>query len=265
MQEKKDIGSMAEKYKAEMMRIYNSNKPSAVASAPKYQEMQPTEMVTDSSCETCAEQTEKFISPPITAVPYENAAEEVPGCKFPTAEELIKADCDSCGDGNAVEAMSRCSDGNIPDTRFDSERNAEEHMQGNYDQYSDDEEAHGNNDECSCYTSETIGKGYIQAEVTNIEDGSPIAGAVVAVLKQAADSDILVEMLVTDSHGMTETAELPTTVSAEGSKPCSEYMITVMKKGFYSINMLSVPIFDTIKSIQPIEMTQAVNECGKIR
>ena len=110
-----------------------------------------------------------------------------------------------------------------------------------------------------------IGKGCIQAEVTDAEDGSPIAGAVVAVLRKAEDSDILVEMLVTDSRGMTETAELPTAVSPEGSKPCSEYMITVMKKGFYSINMLTVPIFDTIRSIQPIEMTRAVIECGRIK
>ncbi len=253
MQEKKDIGSMAEKYKAEMMRIYNSNKPSAAA---EHQKIPQTENV----CESCAEHTEKFAAPPMTGIPYENVTEEV--CKFPTAEELIKADCDSCGDSTAVETMSQCFGESIADTRFDSERNAEDHMQGNYDQYSDDE---ANDETYSCYTSEMIGKGCIQAEVTDAEDGSPIAGAVVAVLRKAEDSDILVEMLVTDSRGMTETAELPTAVSPEGSKPCSEYMITVMKKGFYSINMLTVPIFDTIRSIQPIEMTRAVIECGRIK
>ena len=85
MQEKKDIGSMAEKYKAEMMRIYNSNKPSAAAD---HQKMPQIERNADIGCESCAEHTENFAAPPITGIPYENVTEEV--CKFPTAEELIK-------------------------------------------------------------------------------------------------------------------------------------------------------------------------------
>ena len=92
------------------------------------------------------------------------------------------------------------------------------------------------------------GEGYLQVEVTCGESGCPIEGAAIAVTRQSGDMDTLAATLVTGTEGCTEAVTLP----ANGDK----YMITVYKEGFFTVRDLDVPIFDTIKSIQPVTMTE---------
>ena len=67
-------------------------------------------------------------------------------------------------------------------------------------------------------------------------------------------------MVITDENGTTPIVPLsapPQSLSESPDpleKPYSEYNISVYKKGFYSIPKLTVPIFDTIKSIQPVSV-----------
>lgn len=306
MQEKKNMDAAMEKYKAEMMSLYNRKRPDAPVTefrkeVPEKKETVPdkkqyvpkAEHIHENNCgvlpeteytcgENCVktEEKEEFMRPPMPEIPYDSkqhdgeCREECPekdynsgessaaepaseeDCKFPTAEELIKMDC-GCDDEKTVHTMAQGGHGDIPDTRFDT---GTEHMQGNYDLYPEEEnrqeDMYGN----GCGTALT-GEGYIQVEVTDGSDGSPIAGAAVAVLKKMWDHDTLEVMLATDSGGMTEAFALPAAERGKGRKPYEEYMITVYKEGFFSVNMLSVPIFDTIKSIQPVEMSRIIREC----
>lgn len=300
MQEKKNLDAVAEKYKEEMMRIYSKKRPENVrqetgdkkeepcgSSAAAHEGKCSEHSVTDvpkmqPSFEVCGDkkEAEVLMRPPMPHIPYndrdscepEEPSEEKDhdekapadeNCRFPTAEELIKLDC-GCDEEKAVPtaSMNNFRDtGETMDTRFDS-AGSPDHAQGNYIQYSEDEKGYesGNDDVCGIYPNET-GHGYLQVEVTDSASGAPIAGAYVAVIKKIWDSDILQAMLITDSQGMTEAMELAVSVSEDRARPYDEYMVTVYKDGFYSVAMLPVPIFDTIKSIQPVEMNKAGKEC----
>ncbi len=295
MQEKNDLGAVAEKYKAEMMRIYNMKHPVSAVPEPDKMKMHiddavisageknNAEVTEDLRCENCgtAKENEKFMFPPMPDIPckennnapeksnygtFDNdAAGSKEKCRFPSADELIKMDC---GDEESVPAMSDgYTEDLTPEMRFESS-SSDGHMQGNYGSYKDDEGLSADcnnsidnvNDTCGAFCSGT-GHGYLQAEVTQSGNGSPVAGAFVAVLKKVWDSDMLVTMLVTDSNGMTEAVELDVSGTENKARPYDEYMVTVYKEGFYTVDMLPVPIFDTIKSIQPVEMNKAEEKC----
>ena len=331
MQEKKKLDDMAERYKEEMMRIYNK-KRAAESSAqedrsdgkrshtpetqPECSEENPADVSKDMICENkerfCGDEPvhnthddEKLMHPPMPKIPHEgnkkspeknsgdkktepSAAESCSDeeSKFPTAEELINMDSDM-EDEQAVPAaaMQRQEHHSAPDARFESNgsdvddtdnmdgMNNDGHLQGNYNFNSEPDaeyEKEMEDFESVEYSHRrnfrrTAGQGYLQAEVTDQGDGSPISGAAVVVVRKLGDSDSLETILTTDSKGMTESISLdvPDTPGHRGmntgSEPYEEYMITVYKEGYYSVNMLPVPIFDTIKSIQPIEMTRVGN------
>ncbi len=292
MQEKNNLDAVAEKYKAEMMRIYSKKRSEPAAAEHIEKEVYISGQKKDSGeknmtavpeklqcgCEE-AKENDKFMTPPMPDIPYNGDicnTKEVPeeksdtevhpdneNCRFPSAEELIRMDSEN--NEEAVTAMNmnaRQTEEYIPDTRFDSDID-NWHMQGNYDLYEEDEKCVPGNSEADNDDMRPgkNGQGFLQVEVTNSGDGSPIAGASVAVLRKAWDMDILETMLFTDSNGMTEAVGLEVTCKGSDPRPYDEYMITVYKEGFYSVNMLSVPIFDTIKSIQPVEMNKA-GECN---
>lgn len=292
MQEKNNLDAVAEKYKAEMMRLYSKKRSGPAAEEHTEKELNIPGQKKDGSekntfavpekiqceCETIKE-NDKFMVPPMPDIPYsgdkcsaKEAAEEKAEpeiqtdnekCRFPSAEELIRMDIEN--NEESVPAMNmntRQAEEYIPDTRFDSDAD-NCHMQGNYGLYEEDEKCApddpGKDDSDMC--SGKSGQGFLQVEVTNSVDGSPVAGASVAVLRKIWDYDVLETMMFTDSNGMTEAIELEVIYKENDPRPYDEYMITVYKEGFYSVNMLSVPIFDTIKSIQPVEMNKA-GECS---
>lgn len=276
MQEKKNLDAVAEKYKAEMMRIYNLKHPDNTPSYAPKQQTSPAPEIKNAK----TEHGTKHEHEPLMIHNADEANEEfapdspdTENCKFPTAEELMKMECE-CDEKTSENIKnnektlpaanmlrgSMNNNNNMPDTCFDSDN--DRHMQGNYEIYTEDEKQCGNNtddlndnSENSCGTSSAkTGSGFLQAEVTDSGSGAPIAGAYVAVLKKADGSDVLETMLITDSNGMTEAVRLDVVDSDTDARPYDEYTITVYKEGFYSVNMLPVPIFDTIRSIQPVEM-----------
>lgn len=251
MQEKNKINADMEKYKAEMMKLYNQKR----SAAPEFRKeiSGKTAPAAEKNCTDKAE-TEEKMRPPVTEMPCGECSGEQTEertisdekCRFPTADELIKMDssCDTCessGDTDGESAVQTMAQGydHLPDTRFDK------HMQGNYEQYSDDGDG---------AFPEEYGEGYIQVEVTDCNDGAPVAGAAVAVLKKINGGDTLKALLTTDSGGVTEAFALEVADTADHKRPYEEYMVTVFKEGYYSVNMLTVPVFDTIRSIQPVEL-----------
>ena len=295
MQDKNDINAMAKRYKEEMMLAYSKKRiggdpPGTVPKAPKQEakkeekeqhipipapapkikqieneavhrsqqdEKKPgkdldhppmpvipkMEAVSDKGEESCQKKDTDCPSMPELQT-ADNVEDTGKKWKFLTAEELIKRDAEAAGDNNTDIAA---------DTSESTYTEAPEHNQGNYDfptapdkEYEKEVEDFISGD----------GEGYLQVEVTCGESGSPIEGAAIAVTRQSGDMDTLAATLITGADGCTEAVTLP----ANGDK----YMVTVYKEGFFTVRELEVPIFDTIKSIQPVTMTEIGNKVRSI-
>ena len=104
------------------------------------------------------------------------------------------------------------------------------------------------------------GQGYLQIEVTTASGAIPVRDATVIISESSNGEEHLIGMIITDENGTTPIVPLPAPPQSlseapdPSEKPYSEYNISVYKKGFYSIPKLTVPIFDTIKSIQPVSV-----------
>lgn len=195
--------------------------------------------------------TARLSTPPMPEIPFKTANDsEYAGYsskpKFPTAEELIAMD-----GGNVPETA------NTRSARFESASSGE-HNQGNYgfsvfpdDEYKKEVQDFGGYDDDDLFI---VAQGYLQVEVT-AENGDPIDSAEIAVTEKIGDMDTLIVTLVTDSEGKTESIALPIPSKV---KSC-DYMITVYKEGYYTVYNLTVPIFDTIKSVQPVTMFAVEN------
>lgn len=116
--------------------------------------------------------------------------------------------------------------------RFD---NADGHEQGNYDFTEAQREQ----------TFEG-GEGFFMLEVNG--GGQPLDCALAAVFRATDSGDVLTATFFTDEKGETEVITLPVLGLDE------KYTVTVAKEGFFTVRDLEVPIFDSIKSIQPVEL-----------
>lgn len=213
--------------------------------------------------------------------PAKQAAADTPAAsKFPPAEEIMRQET------AAVPAAANASEPprTLPEPRFEP---AEEHNQGNYDfpPYPEsgdasDEEIQGGEEINESYPSgdtdfsavdqgdtfpednpaDMSGQGYLQVEVTTASRAVPVRDATVTVTENTNGMSALIAMMVTDENGQTPIIPLsaPARSFSEApdpsERPYSEYNIGVYKQGFYTIPQLTVPIFDGIKSIQPISM-----------
>ncbi len=246
MNEKENLSALSEKYKQEMMRLYGKAIKSAAAPSAVQAPTTPPSV----------SQT----SPPISQKPtpaQEHQAEENQSqtvisepSKFPSAEEIIMSE--------------------------KAEQDAENHMRENYD-FTPSEEKEivpygeiptpqpdsvletlykGNNSPQPPMTD----VGYFQAEVSTANKAYPIANAFVIITRQNGGKNELVRMLITDENGMTETIALPapsisySETPGNSEKPFADYQVSVYAKGFYTIPEITVPVFSTVKSIQPISM-----------
>lgn len=312
MQKKNNLDAMAQKYKEEMMRIYNRSRVSETAATEAAKSETAATVFTaapvsvsdksaaypyrasESGAENTVnadkadipENTEKpcvseadksrLMRPPMPNIPRgaetrerENnrrspndppmpkippqmgGNSETVKSKFPTAEELIRLDSES----SAPEAAEQPRDARFEPAPRDG------HNQGNYDfsvfpddEYKKEIENFGGYEDDELFFA---AQGYLQVEVS-AENGEPIDSAAIVVTERAGDTDTLVVTLVTGSDGKTEVIALPIPHNAErNGKMQGDYMITVYKEGYYTVYNLPVPIFDTIKSIQPVTVAAA--------
>ncbi|MDE7303377.1 MAG: hypothetical protein K2N60_08695 [Oscillospiraceae bacterium] len=186
--------------------------------------------------------------------------------KFPTAEEILRSENSAAGtspkppnnhnQGNYNAAGQPTSQSDNTGTSAGDERINESYPNENTDFSSVDT---GEN-----FASENppdmSGQGYLQIEVTTASGAVPVRDATVIITEQTDGLDSLIGMVITDENGTTPIVPLaapPQSFSESpdpSERPYSEYNISVYKKGFYSIPKLTVPVFDTIKSIQPVSV-----------
>ncbi len=293
MQNQNKLDNMAEKYKEEMMRLYKSNKKAAAVSASKVVPVisEDTEKKLPAvgvkanteekkSANEPAKATEQLMRPPMPDIPknYGKGASEVvkthtEKSKFPSAEEIMQAE-------TAAQTIATITS----DPRFEPAEDLP-HNQGNYnydapepledledyvediipdidypDNDSDFEELFEDDDNGDVPVIDMKGTGYLQVEVTTGDGAVPVSKAAVIVTQELGGQSYLVTMKLTDRSGATDVIPLPAPLAEfseapdPAERPFSEYNVTVYKKGFYTVPEVTVPIFDTVKSIQPVAL-----------
>lgn len=104
------------------------------------------------------------------------------------------------------------------------------------------------------------GTGYLRAQVTAGGGAVPVEGASVTVSRIEDGREILLMMMTTDRSGLTDTAALPapdiglSEAPDPSSRPYTEYIVSASADGFYPVSGLTVPVFPTVRSVQPIAM-----------
>lgn len=102
--------------------------------------------------------------------------------------------------------------------------------------------------------------GFLQFEVFTADGAYPVPGAVVIVKKQLPAGVGLVRVLFTDRSGLTPNIALPAPSAAlsqtprNTARPFSEYSVTVIARGYYTLKDIKIPIFAGIKTVQPIDL-----------
>ncbi len=280
MQDKNKLDNMAEKYKEEMMRLYSKKRtapppePKAEIAAPAVVKKPVAAVVVKPKAET-----EMIMKPPMPVIQkdYGNGAKMTAKAetqsKFPTAEEIMQAE-------TAVQTIATIT----TDPRFEPVEDFP-HNQGNYnydapealeelEDYVDDiipdidypdndtdfEDLFDDDDDVNDNAPDMKGTGYLQVEVTTGDGATPVPKAAVIVTQKINGQSYLVTMKLTDRSGTTDVIPLPAPLASFSEapepteRPFSEYNVTVYKKGFYTVPEVTVPIFDTIKSIQPVAL-----------
>ncbi len=287
MQDKNKLDNMAERYKEEMMRLYKS-KRTVPSSEPKTETVAPLtdkKLVADDIMEQKAD-TEKLMKPPMPEVPsdYGNGAEVsvvvTEKSKFPSAEEIMQAETAV----QTIESIATVAT-ITTDPRFEPADDLP-HNQGNYNydapepledledyvediipdiDYPDDDTDFeklfdDDDDDDRSNAPDMKGTGYLQIEVTTGDGAVPVPKAAVIVTQEIGGQSYLVTMKLTDRSGATDIIPLPAPLAEfseapdPSERPFSEYNVTVYKKGFYTVPEVTVPIFDTVKSIQPVPL-----------
>ena len=105
-------------------------------------------------------------------------------------------------------------------------------------------------------------KGELRIQATAGGRAVPVAGAEVTVSKTFTDGSQVFATAVTDASGIVDGIELPApdksqSQSPSGDAPYSTYTVTVSHPGYHSEIYTQVPIFDGIKSIQPVHFIPA--------
>lgn len=254
----KALDAMAKKYKEEMMRLYASgpsasSRPSASNHAPQTMTAKPQNTAVNNVSQQMQEQiekrdTERLMHPPMPQIPSvsksceEKVVENAPKSKFPSPEELMAGHTAQEAEQNSspIENVNTAQNEITP--RFDNvheqtAEQAQQHEQGNYD-FTEAEQERMFED----------GEGYLKLEVSG--GGQPLDCALAAVFRVTDCGDVLIATFFTDAKGETEVITLPVLGLDE------KYTVTVAKEGFFTVHSLEIPIFDSIKSIQPVELKQ---------
>lgn len=255
----KALDAMAKKYKEEMMRLYAGGRPSAPnqpsasnkPSAPQAMTVKPdNETVNETSGQPREhsenKDTERLMHPPMPQIPVisqkneEKTVQNTQKSKFPTPEELMAEHAAQETAQNASPGDNGGTEQSMGTPRFDNTHGQsaeQEHEQGNYEFT---EAEHEQMFDC--------GEGYLKLEVSG--GGQPLDCALAAVFRETDCGDVLTATFFTDAKGETEVITLPVLGMDE------KYTVTVAKEGFYTVHNLEIPIFDSIKSIQPVELKQ---------
>ncbi len=103
------------------------------------------------------------------------------------------------------------------------------------------------------------GSGDLIVQVSIARGSIPVEGAAVTVTDNAPSPNHIA-LLMTDNSGRTErlslsapSRELSQTPNGT-QRPYSVYHVLIEKEGYYPVQLLNIPIFDRISSIQPVAL-----------
>lgn len=104
--------------------------------------------------------------------------------------------------------------------------------------------------------------GVLIAKVTTAGGTIPVEGGLVYIKKfgDAPEGSDLIYSLRTNSQGFSPAVSLPTPPKSasqtpnNGTLPYSQYIMTVKKEGYYTVENIGIPMFEGITAIQPVEL-----------
>ncbi|MBR5444780.1 MAG: hypothetical protein IKV57_01570 [Clostridia bacterium] len=109
------------------------------------------------------------------------------------------------------------------------------------------------------------GKGYLRIWVTEAGGSLPVRGVPVQIRDEAGN---ILQVLRTGESGLTPTVELPAPPASESRKPESsvrpyaDYRVMIDMPGYVPVLELSVPVFDGITSLQPVNLLPLADPQG---
>ena len=101
------------------------------------------------------------------------------------------------------------------------------------------------------------GKGYLKIWVTEAGGALPVRGVPVQIRDEAGN---ILQVLRTGESGLTPTAELPAPPASESQtpensiRPYADYRVMIDMPGYVPVLEVSVPVFDGITSLQPVNL-----------
>lgn len=286
MNEKAQLNAMAEKYKAEMMRLYNKSAPSGKTAKPTSptKPQMPTTPPEHTPKMTMPEPKKETPPMPESNEPPEMTEKSAP--KFPSPSDIMRSENneDKAVQTIAASPMRAENAAGIPHPHggnygFSDDSARSDEIPYPYAQtppespnmpypYEQIPRAQPESTLEPLYTDNApelnTSSGFLQAEVSTANRAFPIKDASIIVTRKNGDKSELIALLTTDENGRTETIELPAPNIAysespdQTQKPFSDYQLAVYARGFYTIPLLNVPIFPTVKSIQPVSMIPLV-------
>lgn len=271
MNDKSQLEAMSRKYKAEMMKLYSrSASPKSSATKPVPIPAPSIPAAGNSQVQSKPAPMPKInipksnggaVSMPNATVPNSHG-DNIPKSRFPSPDEILAAETGSIPKPKPMAASS---------TQDADGENNSSHIQGNYDFPESSSEPPASDE----YNEDNVlrlpdeittlkGRGILQVEVSTANDAIPISDAEVVITKATPDGDVLIKMLYTDISGKTPLVSLPAPEAVLSDEPqtapesYSDYKISVYAKGFYAVPEITVPIFATVKSIQPVNLIPVV-------
>lgn len=109
------------------------------------------------------------------------------------------------------------------------------------------------------YLKDVANIGYLVAQVTTAYTNLPIKNAKATVSKPIGYDTYLSQIKMTDENGKTEPIPLPSrspdlSLQPGYPVPYTIYNLTVEAPGYYTVEVLDIPIFPGVTSIQPVNL-----------
>ncbi len=104
------------------------------------------------------------------------------------------------------------------------------------------------------------GTGFLVVRVSTARGAIPLEGAAVSIRGSTPDTSGVLFSLTSNNDGLTDKVSLPApplalSQSSGNSTPYSSWNIDVFKDGYVPVAYQSVPVYDSIVSVQPAVMT----------
>ena len=243
--DKKDINSQAEKYRAEMMKLYGKRKEEKIN---EIYEPDPPEKEISPQCGNPDINEEEYTPPSENIPDEENELSPLPdNDELPEDTSFSPYTEEDSENSNDIEEdfNSRYPEPDL--SSLNTDFGTVEHENLNPPEYIS-EESLGNK------------KGYIIVNVRAGDESSAVSGATVLVTAVVDGNRMIIASGQTNQNGTTPTFEVPVPdISLSQSpypntRPYNLYDISVTAEGYFNARSVDVPVFESITSVQNFNM-----------